>query len=75
MKLFDILLFTFVQTDPIEQSDKTGISTAAFDEYTPNDGKIGCGRGTIVVTKVWRIPNASQVYGLFASIKKPSGNL
>ena len=53
MKISNIFLYSLVQAGPIEQSDKTGISTAAFDEYAENIAKIGCGRGTIIVTKVW----------------------
>lgn len=52
MKISNIFLYSLVQAGPIEQSDKTGISTAAFDEYAENIAKIGCGRGTIIVTKV-----------------------
>ena len=52
MKFLNVFLFAFAQAGSLERADKTGISTAAFDEKTPDITKIGCGRGTIVVTKV-----------------------
>ena len=52
MKFLNVFLFAFAQAGALERADKTGISTAAFDEKTPDITKIGCGRGTIVVTKV-----------------------
>ena len=55
MKFLSAFLLAFAQAGSLERADKTGISTAAFDEKTPNIAKIGCGRGTIVVTKVFEI--------------------
>ena len=55
MKFLNAILFAFANAGSLEKDDKTGISTAAFDEKTPNITKIGCGRGTIVVTKVFEI--------------------
>ena len=52
MKLFSIFAIALVQANPLEKADKPGISTAAFDEKTPNIGKIGCGKGTILITQV-----------------------
>ena len=44
MKLFNIFAIALVQANPLEKADKPGIATAAFDEKTPNIGKIGCGK-------------------------------
>ena len=52
MKLFSIFAIALVQANPLERADKPGIATAAFDEKTPNIGKIGCGKGTILITQV-----------------------
>ena len=52
MKLFNIFAIALVQANPLEKADKPGIATAAFDEKTPNIGKIGCGKGTIIITQV-----------------------
>ena len=53
MKLLNVFLIALTQASPFEKADASGISTASFDERTPVSAKIGCGRGTIVVTKVF----------------------
>ena len=52
MKFLNAVLIALAHAGPIEKADKTGISTATFDEYSKNVAKIGCGRGVIVVEQV-----------------------
>ena len=52
MKFLNAILIALAHAGPIEKADKTGISTATFDEYSKNVAKIGCGRGVIVVEQV-----------------------
>ena len=52
MKFLNAVVIALAYAGPIEKADKTGISTATFDEYSKNVAKIGCGRGVIVVEQV-----------------------
>ena len=52
MKLSVLFLITLTKAHTLENAGSTGTAIAAFDEHTPYVAKIGCGRGTINVTKV-----------------------